>query len=142
MARTHSHDTLVELAVHATVPVINGLSDLFHPCQLLADHLTLREVFGDVEGLRVAFVGDGNNVCHSHINAAVHTGIALTIACTPAAAQTWVKTEGTGGADRVNGLVARQGGGLLLAGTQDPEADGQPRAWLLAVDALGVHVRA
>ncbi|UCH25916.1 MAG: ornithine carbamoyltransferase [Trueperaceae bacterium] len=81
MARTHSHDTLVELAVHATVPVINGLSDLFHPCQLLADHLTLREVFGDVEGLRVAFVGDGNNVCHSHINAAVHTGISLTIAC-------------------------------------------------------------
>jgi ornithine carbamoyltransferase len=81
MARTHSHDTLVELASHATVPVINGLSDLFHPCQLLADYLTLKEVFGDINDLQVTFVGDGNNVCNSHINAAVHAGVSLTVAC-------------------------------------------------------------
>ena len=63
------------------MPVINGLSDLLHPCQLLADYLTLLENFGELPGLEVAFVGDGNNVCHSHINAAVHAGTRLTIAC-------------------------------------------------------------
>jgi ornithine carbamoyltransferase len=81
MARTYGHATLEELALHADVPVINGLSDLLHPCQLLADYLTLRETFGELGGLKVAFVGDGNNVCHSHLNAAAHAGTRLTIAC-------------------------------------------------------------
>jgi ornithine carbamoyltransferase len=81
MARTYGHATLEELALHADVPVINGLSDLLHPCQLLADYLTLRETFGELGGLKVAFVGDGNNVCHSHLNAAVHAGTRLTVAC-------------------------------------------------------------
>jgi len=81
MARTYGHGTLEELALHADVPVINGLSDLLHPCQLLADYLTLLETFGELQGLKVAFVGDGNNVCHSHINAALHAGTELTIAC-------------------------------------------------------------
>jgi ornithine carbamoyltransferase len=81
MARTYGHATLVELARHADVPVVNGLSDLLHPCQLLADYLTLREAFGELSGLRVAFVGDGNNVCNSHIFAAMHAGTELVIAC-------------------------------------------------------------
>ncbi len=81
MARTYGHATLTELAEHADVPVINGLSDLLHPCQLLADYLTLKETFGDLEGLTVAFVGDGNNVCNSHVNAAMHAGTQLRIAC-------------------------------------------------------------
>jgi ornithine carbamoyltransferase len=81
MARTYGHATLVELARHAEVPVVNGLSDRLHPCQLLADYLTMREVFGSLAGLRVAFVGDGNNVCNSHILAAMHAGTRLTIAC-------------------------------------------------------------
>ncbi|MEX2535428.1 MAG: ornithine carbamoyltransferase, partial [Trueperaceae bacterium] len=81
MARTYGHSTLVELARHASVPVVNGLSDLLHPCQLLADYLTMREVFGDLNGVRVAFVGDGNNVCNSHIFAAMQAGTELTIAC-------------------------------------------------------------
>jgi ornithine carbamoyltransferase len=81
MARTYGHATLEELALHADVPVINGLSDLLHPCQLLADYLTLRETFGELAGLKVAFVGDGNNVCNSHLNAAAHAGTRLTIAC-------------------------------------------------------------
>ncbi len=81
MARTYGHDSLLELAKHADVPVINGLSDLLHPCQLLADYLTLIETFGDLEGLAITFVGDGNNVCNSHINAAAHAGVELTIAC-------------------------------------------------------------
>lgn len=81
MARTYGHATLTELARYADVPVINGLSDLFHPCQLLADYLTLKEVFGELEGLRITFVGDGNNVCNSHVSAAAHAGTRLTIAC-------------------------------------------------------------
>ena len=81
MARTYGHDTLVELAKHACVPVINGLSDLVHPCQLLADYLTLYEEFGSLEGLKITYVGDGNNVCNSHLLAAMHAGTRLTVAC-------------------------------------------------------------
>ena len=81
MARTYGHRTLLDLAEHAGVPVINGLSDRLHPCQLTADYLTLYETFGELEGLRVAFVGDGNNVCNSHVNAAALTGTSLVIAC-------------------------------------------------------------
>jgi len=81
MARTYGHGTLLELSRHADVPVINGLSDLLHPCQLTADYLTLKETFGELAGLKVAFVGDGNNVCNSHLNAAALTGTSLTVAC-------------------------------------------------------------
>ena len=81
MARTYGHATLVDLAEHAEVPVINGLSDLLHPCQLTADYLTLLERFGQLDGLRIAFVGDGNNVCNSHLNAAAATGTSLVLAC-------------------------------------------------------------
>jgi ornithine carbamoyltransferase len=81
MARTYGHATLLELAREASVPVINGLSDLLHPCQLAADYLTLLEVFGELNGLKITWVGDGNNVCNSHINAAALTGTALTIVC-------------------------------------------------------------
>ena len=81
MARTYGHKTLLELTRHADVPVINGLSDLLHPCQLTADYLTMKEVFGDLVGLKVVFVGDGNNVANSHINAAALCGTHLTIAC-------------------------------------------------------------
>jgi len=83
MARTYGHDTLEELARHAKVPVINGLSDLLHPCQLLADYITLVERFGQLEGLKLTFVGDGNNVANSHVNAAALSGVELTIACPP-----------------------------------------------------------
>jgi len=81
MARTFSHDTIIELAQEASVPLINGLSDLTHPCQLLADYQTIKEEFGELEGLKICFVGDGNNVANSHINAAMHAKTELTIAC-------------------------------------------------------------
>jgi ornithine carbamoyltransferase len=81
MARTYSHQTLEELARHAAIPVINGLSDLTHPCQVLADLFTLREKCGRLQGLKVAYIGDGNNVCHSWLYAAAKTGIAFTVAC-------------------------------------------------------------
>ena len=80
MIRTSAHRNLELLAEYATVPVINGLTDLCHPCQLLADMLTYFERRGDIEGRSVAWVGDGNNVCYSYINAASLLGFQLTIA--------------------------------------------------------------
>jgi ornithine carbamoyltransferase len=83
MARTFAHATLVELASHARTPVVNGLSDLCHPCQVLCDCFTLIERWGDLAGRRVAFLGDGNNMANSWINAAMHFGFTFAIACPP-----------------------------------------------------------
>lgn len=83
MARTFSHGTLLELAHHAAVPVINGLSDLLHPCQVLTDCFTLLEKRGRLDGLRVAFIGDANNVANSWMNAATRFGIDFVLACPP-----------------------------------------------------------
>ena len=65
MARTFAHSTVTDLAKYASIPVINGLTDLLHPCQALADYFTVREHFGHTKGLTLAYVGDGNNMCHS-----------------------------------------------------------------------------
>jgi len=81
MARTFSHSTIIELAQAAAVPVINALSDLLHPCQILADCLTLIEQHGRLDGLKVAFIGDGNNVVNSWINAASKFPFAFALAC-------------------------------------------------------------
>ncbi len=81
MARTFAHNTVVELAEHASVPVINGLSDLEHPCQALADFFTIIEKKGTLQGLKVVFVGDGNNVAHSLMLLAAKVGTNFTIAC-------------------------------------------------------------
>ncbi len=70
MLRTDAHETVVKFAKYSTVPVINGLTDLFHPCQLLADIQTFFESRGEIKGKKVAWIGDGNNMCHSYINAA------------------------------------------------------------------------
>jgi len=80
MIRAYKHSTIEEYARYATIPVINGLSDLEHPCQLLADIMTMQEHFGSTEGLRVAWVGDGNNVCNSLILSTVLTGLEVTVA--------------------------------------------------------------
>ena len=81
MIRTFGHDRIETLARHSRVPVINGLSDLLHPCQLLADMQTWFERRGDIAGARVAWIGDGNNMCHSYINAAIRFDFDLHIAC-------------------------------------------------------------
>jgi ornithine carbamoyltransferase len=83
VARVFSQEALEALAEHATVPVINALSDLYHPCQTLCDFFTLEEKFGSARGLKLAYVGDGNNVCHSLIVAGARVGAHLRIA-TPA----------------------------------------------------------
>ena len=83
MARTFSHGTLLELAEHAAVPVINGLSDVLHPCQALTDCFTLLEKRGRLDGLRVAFIGDANNVANSWMEAAAKFGFSFVLACPP-----------------------------------------------------------
>jgi len=81
MVRTYGQDVLEELARWSSVPVINGLTDLVHPCQVMADLLTVLERRGSLEGLRVAWIGDGNNMAHSWINAARVLGFGLRLAC-------------------------------------------------------------
>ena len=83
VVRTHNHAKLEELAKHAEIPVINGLTDLYHPCQVLGDILTVLEKKGELRSLRVAWVGDGNNVAHSWINAAAQLQFQLLLACSP-----------------------------------------------------------
>lgn len=81
MARVFKHKTLTQLASAADIPIINGLSDQSHPCQILADLLTLREHRGHLEGLKLAYVGDGFNIANSLITAAPYVGISITLAC-------------------------------------------------------------
>lgn len=80
MARTFAHRTVQLLAEHARIPVVNGLSDLEHPCQTLGDLLTIREHFGHLDGLRAAWIGDGNNVCHSLMLGAAKVGMSVAVA--------------------------------------------------------------
>jgi ornithine carbamoyltransferase len=80
VARTYKNKSVVELAEHASIPVINGLTDLLHPCQGLTDYFTIAEKFGRVKQLKFAYVGDGNNTCHSLIDGATKLGVELWIA--------------------------------------------------------------
>jgi len=82
-ARTFAQSTIEELAVNASIPVINGLSDRYHPCQILADFFTLEERLGNLRGLKLTFVGDGNNVCHSLMLAGARLGVHLRMATPP-----------------------------------------------------------
>ena len=81
MIRTFAHDDVERFAAHSSVPVINGLTDDFHPCQILADLQTFFEVRGDISGHKVCWLGDGNNVCHSWMNAARRLDFELVVAC-------------------------------------------------------------
>ena len=109
MVRTFDHEELEELAAAADVPVINGLSDSHHPCQALADLLTVREGFGELEGVQITYVGDGNNVAHSLALGCALTGAQLTIA----------HPEGHGPDPRVIGLAAKLGDAPAI--TEDPQ---------------------
>lgn len=99
MLRTNKHETVEEYAKHATVPIINGLTDLSHPCQIIADIMTFEESMGPIEGRTVSWVGDGNNVAASWMHAAVRFGFRLRLACPPQLnpeprLMEWVKAEG------------------------------------------------
>jgi ornithine carbamoyltransferase len=80
MARTFAHDDVVDLARYGTIPVINGLTDDLHPCQGMADYLTLTEIFGDLQGRKITYVGDGNNVAHSLMLGAAKVGMNIAVA--------------------------------------------------------------
>ena len=83
MIRTFGHDIVEELAEHSSIPVINGLTDFAHPCQAMADYLTILETRGNIKGVKIAYIGDGNNVAHSLILGAARFGAHLAVA-TPA----------------------------------------------------------
>ena len=83
MIRTFSHQEVVELADNSSIPVINGLTDLLHPCQILADLLTIKEKKGHLEGLKMTYLGDGKNVVHSLINASALVGMDMGVVTPP-----------------------------------------------------------
>ncbi len=106
MIRTFAHKTVEELAMNASVPVINGLTDAHHPCQILADMQTLREQYGKLQGLQIVFVGDGNNVAHSLMIGAAKTGMNFRLVCPKgyepdAAILKRAQTEGTKNGSRI-----------------------------------------
>jgi ornithine carbamoyltransferase len=107
MIRTFAHQDVEELAKYAEVPVINGLTDLLHPCQILADLLTVRQHLGTWEGKKIAWIGDGNNMANSWVNAAYRLGFELALAC----------PEGYEPADH---LLARARGHAKITLTRDP----------------------
>ena len=99
MARTFSHKVVVDLAASARIPVINGLTDYNHPCQAMADYMTLLEVRGDFSGAKLAYVGDGNNVAVSLIHTAARLGVHLAVATPPGyepnpEAVEWARAQG------------------------------------------------
>ena len=79
MLRTFHHALVADLAASAEIPIINGLTDLLHPCQAMADYMTLSEVKGSLKGLRLVYVGDGNNVAHSLMNGGARLGVNVTV---------------------------------------------------------------
>src|SRR2546427_9674926 len=83
MYRAYRHEDMVDLARNATVPVINGLDDLEHPCQIISDLFTILEAKKKLKGIRIAYVGDGNNVCNSLVLGAAIVGCNLTVGCPP-----------------------------------------------------------
>lgn len=136
MARVFGHDIVEELAKHATVPVINGLSDFEHPCQILADLLTIKDRKGKFEGLTACFIGDGNNVAHSFMYGGALLGMNVTV-ITPRGYEpneaVWTRAselgEKTGAKISVtNNLLAARGADVLYTDVwasmgQEAEAD-------------------
>jgi ornithine carbamoyltransferase len=113
MIRTYEHATIEEWGKHATVPVINGLTDHAHPCQALADLLTVRERLGSLAGVILAYVGDGNNVAHSLLLAGARVGLTVRVATPPAYA------PGESVVNRARADAGAAGGSILL--TTDPK---------------------
>ena len=112
MIRANSHAMVEELAEHASIPVINGLTDVYHPCQAMADLLTLKEVKGELKGLKLAYIGDGNNVAHSLMAAGAHMGMHVVVASPEG-----YEFDGAI-AERVKALASQNGGSFAM--TNDP----------------------
>ena len=112
VARTHEHEVVEELAEYASIPIINGLSDRAHPCQALGDVFTIREKFGKFDGLKLAYIGDGNNVLNSLMLAALKLGISVSVA-TP-------KAYGPDGKILKLAAIAARSSGAKLDISNDP----------------------
>jgi ornithine carbamoyltransferase len=133
MLRTLTEKSLIEMAQHATVPVINGLTDHSHPCQLMADILTFEEWLGPIKGRSVAWVGDGNNVCESWIHAAARFDFELRIAAPPTLAppaetMAWAKREGAHVTLTEDPAVAVRGVDCVVTDTWFSMGSGAPDA--------------
>ena len=120
--RTFAHDTLIELAETASVPVVNALTDQEHPCQALADLLTLRQHLGELRGRTLAFVGDGNNVCHSLLLAGATAGLHVRVATPPGYEPDTLVVR------QAEHLAQRTGGSVAIGN--------DPRAAVRGVDAV------
>lgn len=132
MLRTGSHDTLLELAEHATVPVINGLTNLSHPCQVMADVMTFEEKKGSIKGATVAWLGDANNVATSWVHGAARFGYALKLACPkkfkPAAVLLdWAKGEGASVDAGYDPLAAARGADCVVTDVWVSMGDGEDK---------------
>ncbi len=130
--RTDDHARLEELAAAATVPVINGLTDRSHPCQLMADVMTFEEHRGSIEGRTVAWSGDGNNVAVSWVHAAVRFGFSLQLACPPALGPPqdvldWARDEGGDVTLRTDAEEAVTGADLVVTDTWVSMGDGEEK---------------
>lgn len=136
VVRTFAHATAVELAAAASVPVVNALTDHEHPCQALADILTLRQHLGELRGRALAFVGDGNNVCHSLLLTGALAGLAVRVATPPGEAPDSSVVEA---AER----LAKQTGGSVSVGT-DPvvAARGADAVYTDAWTSMGAEAEA
>jgi ornithine carbamoyltransferase len=113
VGRVNTHQLLIELAARSSVPVINGLSDWSHPCQALADMMTLQEHFGSLAGRKLAFIGDGNNVARSLLNACVKLSLTFAIASPKA----YELTDGV--VQSAHAKAGKSGGSIIL--TESPE---------------------
>lgn len=138
MLRCHAHDILLEMAKYAEVPVINGLTDYNHPCQIMADILTFEEHKGDISGKIITWVGDGNNVANSWIVAAQRFGFTLRLACPPQlqpCQQTlaWARDHGADVELSVSARKAVAGADAVVADTwvSMGQTDGEQRKALL-----------
>ena len=143
MVRANDHATVVELSGTGTVPVINALTDRSHPCQLMADMLTLEEHFGSMEGRKVAWIGDGNNVATSLIEAATRFGFSLVLACPagfePSAdAIAWAKAEGGEVAVTDDPSLAAAGADAVITDTWVSMGDADANARMKAFEHFQV----
>ena len=133
VARTYTQQTIDELARCCSIPVINALSELYHPCQALADMFTLKEQFGDLKGIKLAFVGDGNNVAHSLMLNAARLGIDFSIA-TPSS----YEPSGEIAAEAA-GLATASGSQLLVTNNPDEAVAGAQAVYTDVWASMGLE---